>query len=122
MAQQAWNVRGNRGHRFQVGLFHGDKDGHVMLYCNAKVVQVDFNVAESKQYSLLLDDEICIVGINKESDGSFSYTCELDRESETPLNLKRKAEKELIAKQDNLRLYVAAGIVLVVGLLWVWLA
>lgn len=119
MAQIAWHVTGNLGHRFEVGLFHGDKEGHVMLYCNAKVVQVDFAVVDSKEYRLMLDEEICVVAIKKEADGSFAYTCELDRESETPLNKRRKAEKEFVSKQDNLRLYVAVGVILVIGFLWI---
>ncbi len=118
MAQVAWNVRANRGRNFQIGLFHGDTTGHVMLYCNKKVVQIDFSVQESKTYKLMLDEELCEVSIEKEDDGSYSYECKLDRETHTPLNEARKLEKEAADKNDRQRLLVGIGLIVVVLLGW----
>ncbi len=90
MAQIAWQVRGNRGVTFALGLFHGDKTGHVMLYCNNQIVQLDFSVQQSKTYTLFLDEELCNIHITRAEDGTFSYRCELDQEADTPLNKARK--------------------------------
>ncbi|MEM9835872.1 MAG: hypothetical protein AAF828_05190 [Bacteroidota bacterium] len=118
MAQIAWNVRGNRGNRFQIGLFHGDQDGHVVLHCNGKVVQIDFSVQASKDYKLMLDEELCVISIQREADGSYAYSCELDKDTETPLNLNRKATAELAAKNENQRFMMFAGVVIICLIGW----
>lgn len=101
MAQIAWNVRSSNGLLFAVGLFHGDETGHVMLYCNSQIVQVDFSVQQSKSYKLLLNDELCAVYIDKAPDGSYSYRCELDLEADTPLNKSRKEKAETEPANDK---------------------
>lgn len=125
MAQIAWNVRGSNGFLFAIGLFHGDETGHVMLYCNNQVVQVDFSVQQSKSYKLLLNEELCAVYIDKAPDGSYSYRCELDLEADTARNKSQKEKTETVNKQDYLwRFIVAFFLTLLLCLLlflwWRW--
>lgn len=112
MAQIAWQVRGNRGTAFAVGLFHGDETGHVVLYCNNQVMQLDFSVQQSKTYTLFLDEELCNIHLTRAEDGTFSYSCELDQEADTPLNKARKAAAAKEPKDFLWRLIVGIFIFL----------
>ncbi|MEL6141007.1 MAG: hypothetical protein AAFU67_05265 [Bacteroidota bacterium] len=121
MAQFSWKVRANRGHKYEVGLFHGDDTKHVLLYCDNKVMHIDFAVEESKTYKLLLDEELCEVAINRLDDGKYDYDCRLDDEAETPLNVARReaeAEEKLI---DRWRIVAGLSVVCMVFIGWlIW--
>ncbi len=123
MAQIAWNVRASNGILFAVGLFHGDETGHVMLYCNNQVVQVDFSVQSSKSYSLLLNEELCAIHIDKAPDGTYSYRCELDLpEANTPLNKKTKPDLDIPNEKDYVWQFIIGffATLLLCFLLFLW--
>ncbi len=108
MAQVSWNLRSNTGNFYQIGLFHGDRTRHVVLYCNNRIIQLDFKVFEEKTYSFYLDDELCEVQLQPRGDNVFSYHCLLDNVAPTALNIARdKLEK----KHWRLTALLAAGFV-----------
>ncbi|MEM7573418.1 MAG: hypothetical protein AAF433_10980 [Bacteroidota bacterium] len=115
MAQFSWTVHGNRANTYQIGLFHGDNDQHVVLHCNAQVISIDFSVKEAKTYSLYVDDLLCEVTIEPDGKGGFNYDCQINHEAPTPLNQKRKAEAAAAEKDGKLRLIVAVGFVILVA-------
>ena len=119
MPQHSWSITGPSGAIYRLGLFHGDSDGHVVVHCNDRIVAIDFNVQESKTYSVFLDQELCEVSIDHTGGHRFNYDCKINREVETPLNQKRNRLKEEEIKSDRLRLY--GLIALSVLLLLVWL-
>ena len=90
MAQFNWTYLGDNGQRFNVGVFHGSKTGHVLVFCNLKVVLIDFSVLDTKEYSLFLGDELCQLKLDKRGD-RFFYDMTVDRDADTPLNRHRKA-------------------------------
>jgi hypothetical protein len=94
MAQIDWMVTGNRGSRFRIGLYHGDESGHVLMYCNSRIVTIDFGVLSAKTYTLFLDDELCEVHIEPRPDAGYDYTCSVNTEAATPLNDMRRARKK----------------------------
>ena len=76
-----------------VTLFHGEKEGHVLITVNNKVTVIDFKVRDTKSYPLFLDDEFCEIKITKR-DGHFYYTFDINKEAQTPLNeVRRKRER-----------------------------
>lgn len=89
MSQFNWTVLGQRGKQYRVGIYHGEKSGHLLIHCNSKVVLVDFNVKESKDYSFFIDDEFFVLEVEKK-DGQFLYGLELNTSADTPLNKIRK--------------------------------
>ncbi|MEZ4949020.1 MAG: hypothetical protein R2879_05490 [Saprospiraceae bacterium] len=89
MSQFSWTVIGQNGKKYQIGLYHGNKTGHVMVHCNMKVILIDFSVLESKQYSFFLDEELCELNLERQGD-SFRYGLNLNKDADTPLNRKRK--------------------------------
>jgi hypothetical protein len=100
MAQVGWTLIDNQSRPQKVGLYHGDSSGHLVIYCNMKMVQVDFNVKESRTYSFFIEDEFCEVSIIKTKDGRFEYACTINKTVDTPLNQARKVVK----KKENVRL------------------
>lgn len=120
MPQFAWNVKPEGGRSWKIGLFHGDETGHVMVYCNNVVTQVDFSVRDSRTYSMMLDDELCQVLIDKQADGSFEYSCKLDEEKMAAKAAARKATKALEVKEERERLTLAIGFIVFLLLLAWW--
>jgi Fas apoptotic inhibitory molecule (FAIM1) len=98
MAQAIWQFVSNTGGRHKIGLYHGDDTGHVLLYCNSKVIKIDFAVRESESYSFFVDDDFCNIHLTKEPGGGFTYAFEVDKETNTPLNQERKKEKKKYQK------------------------
>ncbi len=92
MAQVSWIYLDDFGGRHRVGLYHGDKSGHLLLYCDARIVQIDFSVKESRTYSFFIEDELCEVSVQRESQG-FSYAFHINKRVNTPRNRRRRAEE-----------------------------
>lgn len=90
MAQYRWSYTGLHGKRYIVGLFHGPKTGHLMIYVNSKIVQIDFKVFEEKVYSFFIEEDLCEISVKKKN-GVFGYDFQINKEVDTPLNRKRKA-------------------------------
>ena len=115
MGQFNWTVLGQTGKKYNVGIYHGNKSGHLMIYCNSKVVQVDFHVKESKTYSFFIDDEFFELEVEKK-DNEFLYGLKLNTTADTPLN-------NLIKERDQRHwaktiLFAISFILLVSGLVW----
>jgi hypothetical protein len=112
MAQLNWIFLDSQGGRHKVGLYHGDRSGHLVIYCNMQVVQVDFSVKESKSYSFFIEEEFCEIRLVKE-DGRFFYEFHVDKKVDTPLNRARKLER---ARERKKLVWVTALILTVLGL------
>jgi hypothetical protein len=84
-----------------VTLYHGDTTGHVLITLNSKVLVIDFKVKETKSYSFFIDEEFCEVHI-KRNENNYSYSFEINKTIQTPLNEKRK-------KTEKKHLWQTAG-------------
>lgn len=93
MAQHNWLYLGDNGRRYNVGVFHGERTGHVLILCNSRIVLIDFHVLQSKQYSLFIDDELFEFSINRQG-GRYAYGCNINEEADTPRNRIRKKQKK----------------------------
>lgn len=62
-----------------------------MVYCNSKIVIIDFNVREPKMYPLFLDDELLEIKIDYR-DEKFWYTLDINKEADTPRNRERQKQ------------------------------
>ncbi len=119
MAQVSWVYLDDFGGRHRIGLYHGDRTGHLLLHCDALIVQVDFSVKESRTYSFFVEDELCEVSVVKEPKG-FSYDFQVNKKLDTPRNRLRRSDERRTRKQMAL---LITGLVLVVagvvfGLRW----
>ena len=118
MAQHAWNITGPMGNSYNLGLFHGETTKHVVVHCNNSIVVIDFDVQESKTYSLFLDQELCEVTIDHTGDESFTYDCKINREVETPWNQERKKHRAEEDRMEKIRLFAAGTVAMVLALVF----
>ena len=116
MSQMTWTYVDDDGYPHKVGLFHGNNSGHLMVYCNTRIVVIDFNVLKSKNYSFFINEELCDISI-EEKDGKFAYGFDIDKVTDTPRN---RGRRKMIRSENKYSLLFAACFVLVIAAL-VWL-
>jgi hypothetical protein len=85
---------GDNGRQYNVGLFHGDRTGHLMVMCNARIVLIDFSVKQAKDYSFFIDDELFELSVEGKP-GHYAYNCSINEDADTPRNRIRKKQKKL---------------------------
>lgn len=85
MAQFQWTVLGVTGKKYEVGLYHGDKSGHLLVHCNGNIVLTEFHVQETKNYSFFLDDELYELLVEKKEPG-FAFSLTPNKTADTPMN------------------------------------
>lgn len=107
VAQVGWVYLDDFGGKHRIGLYHGDRTGHLLLHCDSRIVQVDFSVKESRTYSFFVEDELCEVSVVQEKQG-YSYDFQVNKKVDTPRNRLRKDDERRTRK------YMA---ILVVGLI-----
>lgn len=111
MSQLNWTYLDNTGKKFQVGLYHGDKSGHLMVYVNSQIVIVDFKVKDSKSYSFYIGAELCELNLHRQAT-NFEYSLLRNESVDTPLNRARKKQKS----KYNIYLIIIAVLFLVLAL------
>ena len=89
LGQLRWTYLDDFGGKYNVGIYHGENSGHVMLYVNSSIVLIDFSVLKSKKYSLFLGEELCDLFL-EEKNGNFSYGLVPNTAVDTVLNRKRR--------------------------------
>ena len=94
MAQFNWLYLGDNGRQYNVGVFHGDRTGHLMVMCNARIVLIDFSVKQNKDYSFFIDDELFELSVEG-NPGGYAYNCSINEDADTPRNRIRKKQKRL---------------------------
>lgn len=115
MAQFVWTYVNDSGKRYQVGLYHGEQSGHLVVHCNSSVVLIDFHVLDTKIYPLFLDEDLFDLIIEKE-EGRFRYGFELNKKADIPSNKERKSRDKKYWKQTLL--FFGGMLLLVLGLLF----
>ena len=116
MNHYSWTYLGDNGRNYKVGLMHSPKSGHLVIYIGSKIVQIDFKVFESKDYSFFIEEEL--VHINLERRGNEMYfTFNIDKKVDTPRNRFRHA---LERKHFYHLLLFIAGMGLLVSGVVIW--
>ncbi|HOY19654.1 MAG TPA: hypothetical protein PLC89_20245 [Haliscomenobacter sp.] len=120
MAESLWRFTNDHGQPYLIGLFHGDKDGHLVVHCNSRVVLIDFNVQDTKAYSFFIEEELCEVKLDRQDEG-FAYSCAINLEVDTPKNRWRKSRvaDEKINYQQAW--WIAGGVFLLIFLFSIFL-
>jgi len=70
-------------------MLHGPRNGHLLIYCNAKVLMVDFKVHQTKSYPFFIEEELCEIHLTR-TPGHYQYHFHINQEVDTPLNRVRK--------------------------------
>lgn len=99
------------GKKHHVGLMHGAESGHLLVYCDANIILIDFMVLEDKTYTFFIDEQLCEISIEKKN-GQFFYGFEINKKADTPRNRLRKKIESRHLKQSLLFL---AGIITLIA-------
>lgn len=89
MAQFNWTYVSDTGRQHIVGLFHGERTGHLLVHCNSRILLIDFHVLQSKDYSFFIDEELFNLHLERK-DNRFFYNFEINKEADTPKNRERR--------------------------------
>ncbi len=95
MNHRSWIFVNTNGSRMDLGVYHGADSGNLLIYCNDKVLQLDFHIHDSKQYKFFLEDELCELNISKVGRKKFDYTFKVDEKSLTPKNIERNKKRKI---------------------------
>ncbi len=118
-SQFQWSYLDPQGRLHRIGIYHGPRSGHLLVYCDGRILFVDFGVFHDKVYPFFIEDQLCELHLIRE--GRFMrYEFKVNTEADTPLN---KARHEAARRQRQwlrLRLVVGAvvGVLLVLLVLW----
>ena len=78
--------------QYAIGLFHGDRTRHVLVYINNRISVIDFNVKEDKTYSFFIEEELCELSLLRK-EHHWAYNFVINTVVQTPANvLRRKRE------------------------------
>lgn len=89
MAQMQWIFAADSGQQYRVDLFHGERSGHLLVTVNDKVSLIDFFVRESKDYTLMLEEEVFRLEVEKTPEG-FRYGFMMDERADTTTNVRKR--------------------------------
>ena len=91
-----WILIDESGKHYKLGLYHGKDKGHLLVYCNFKIILIDFNVLSSRKYAFFLGHEFCELRLDRKND-EFQYSLKRDLDTDTPLNqIRKKKEKNYL--------------------------
>ncbi len=110
-----WTFVGN-GSTSSVILKHGVTSGNLIIYCNMKILLIDYDVFEKANYKFFIDEEFCQIKVWKKK-GKFNYQFDVLDDVDTPLNQKRKERKNKLYDNTVLKALAAFGIVAVILLI-----
>lgn len=112
----SWTYIDDGGELHRIGLFHGEANRHLLVYCDQRVLIIDFNVHASKNYSFYINDELLDIEV-EEKDGRFAYGLKVDEKTDTPRN---RARQRALRRERILLAVIGLGLVaLVAAAVWV---
>lgn len=101
MNQFNWTYVDDDKKRNYIGLAHSPRTGHLLIYCNGKIMYIDFKVLKTSKYSLFVGDELMEIEIERMGD-KYGYSCTINKEADTPRNRARKKMMQKHWKQTAL--------------------
>ena len=93
MAQQFWTFHDQASVEHTFGIYHGEDSGHFVAYLDDKVMIIDFGILDDKSYNFFFERELLKLDIHKLDDG-YAYTLNVDKETNTELNVEIKTERK----------------------------
>jgi hypothetical protein len=88
----AWNYVGEGGKLSLIALQHDRKTGNLVIFCDKELVWAERSVRDEQIITFFIGDELCKIYITP-IDNQFKYEFEIDRKTDTPLNVHRKKEE-----------------------------
>lgn len=117
MAQHNWAYTGGSGKQYVVGLYHGTESGHLMVYCDLRVILIEFSILQDYTYSFFIEDDMLDLTIKRSKD-QFQYGFHVNREVDTPKNQARKVQEKQERRWMSVSLVVLAIVALMLFGAW----
>ncbi len=115
MPQLHWTLFDIYDQKYEVGLFHAAKNGHLLVHCNEEIMLIDFFVVENKDYHFYMGPELVNLNLTKDENDQFTYGLIIDKQTKTPLNDFRRRQ----ARKEKLKLFILLiGFILLVVILY----
>lgn len=103
----------------RIGIYHGPRSGHLLVYCDGRILFVDFGVFHDKVYPFFIEDQLCELHLIRE--GRFMrYEFKVNTEADTPLNKARREAERRQRQWFRLRLVIAVVVSMLLVLLVFW--
>ncbi len=110
--QRGWSYLDHQGRHHKIGIYHGDSSGHLLIYCDLKIVKIDFGVKEARNYSFFIEEELCELQVKQDRQGAFSYDFVVNEKVDTPLNRQRWQT----ARQDRRKIWLIVAVLCALGI------
>lgn len=119
MNKRRWIYIAEGGSRSTIGIIHNASKGQFMIYCNKKIVLVEFKLYESKQFTFFLNDELFKIDVIK-TGNTYDYAFKVDLDAKTPLNEERTQLKKTTFKKSIIAIVASLAIVTIIisSVLW----
>lgn len=118
MAQHNWAYTSSTGRQYVVGLYHGKESGHLIAYCNLRIMLVEFSILQDYSYSFFIEDDLLEIKIERKGE-DFCYFFQVNKEADTPKNRARKIQQKREQKQMILSLIIVGILMLLfLGTWW----
>lgn len=98
------------GKTTSVILKHGIDSGNLVIFCNMKIMLIDYDVFDKANYKFFIDEEFCEIKVWKRK-GKFNYQFDVLDDVDTPLNKKRKEHSDHLFNKTVIKAFAALGIV-----------
>ena len=86
MNQYQWTFLDNERRRHNVGIAHSPKSGHLVVYCDARVVLIEFRVLAARTFPFFIEEELCKLSVEGSAAEGFTYDFHIDTEVDTEVN------------------------------------
>lgn len=96
-----WIYVDDTGKKNTIGIMHSVKSGHLLIYCNTKIIRVDFQVFQNKTYSFFIEEELIEIVVERKGN-QFAYGFDINKEVDTPRNQFRKQQERKNLKMIGL--------------------
>jgi hypothetical protein len=73
MSQVTWLYSDKNGMDYEINIYHGDESGHLLIYINDKIMQIDFGIFNSRNYTFMIDEVFFELSV-KAAHGEFEYS------------------------------------------------
>ncbi|MCU0346942.1 MAG: hypothetical protein MUC59_08350 [Saprospiraceae bacterium] len=114
MNHYTWTYVGDAGRNYRVGLMYSPKTGHLLIYIGSKIVQVDFKVFESKEYTFFIEEELVHINLERRGDEMY-FTFNIDKKADTPRNqVRHRLERKYFR---HMLVFIGVMAVMVAGVL-----
>lgn len=71
--QLYWTYYSLTGFPYRIDMYHGEDSGHLIIFVNAQIINIDFNQDNGHLYSFYIENQLLTLEIEKEQQ-SFNYT------------------------------------------------